>query len=191
MDHRHETQPCCNGWDVARRRIEYIADRMRSTRLQVYGEHIAWQRQLDNVDKSRRRLPVLQPTRTDHPAARHLDVWRHVIQGGTQVSPLHQIQRRHRLHLPTRLMQRDTVILRRLLWPAGRLPSFSVPPMITSDFNIHFDDTTDLAENSNLLHRLSITSPSLSMKNDPWKGHGYSHVTNFRLLHLLKYLWNI
>ena len=92
--------------------------------------------------------------------------------------------------LPTRLVQRDTVVLRRLLQPAGAPVTFSVPLMIASYFNVHVNDTIDLAENSNLVHRLSIISPSLSMTNDPRKGHGYGHVTNFRLLHPLKYLRN-
>jgi len=35
MDYRHETQPRRPGRDVARRRVEPAADRVRSTRLQV------------------------------------------------------------------------------------------------------------------------------------------------------------
>ena len=60
VDYRHEAQPRRPGRDVARRRVEPAAHRVRSTRLQVRGERTASQRQLDNVDKSRRRLLVLR-----------------------------------------------------------------------------------------------------------------------------------
>ena len=116
MDHQHEAQPRCPGRDVARRCVEPVADRVHSTWLQVRGERTALRRQLDNVDKSRRRLPVLRAVaaRTDHPAARLLDV-----QGRCRFHSPHQIQRQCHRHLPTRLVQRDTVVLRRLLRPTG------------------------------------------------------------------------
>ena len=60
VDYRHEAQPRRPGRDVARRRVEPAAHRVSSTRLQVRRECTASQRQLDNVDKSRRRLLVLR-----------------------------------------------------------------------------------------------------------------------------------
>jgi len=100
---------------VARRRVEPAAHRVRSTRLQVRGECTASQRQLDNVDKSRRRPLVLRAVAALRPAARLLDV-----RGRCRVPPPRQFQRRRRrCRLPTRLVQRDTVVLRRLLRPAG------------------------------------------------------------------------
>ena len=186
MDHGHEAQPCCPGRDVARRCVEPVADHVHSTRLQVCGECTASQRQLDNVDKSRRRLPVLWTVAPcmDHPAACLLDV-----QGRCHCPPPHQIQRHRHRHLPTMLMQRDTVVLWQLLWPAGA-PVDVLSAAGDRRWLQHPRRRRDqLSRNSNLVHRLSI-SPSLPMTNDPCKGHGYGHVTNFRLLHPLKYLWN-
>jgi len=104
---QHEAEPRGPGGDVARRHVEPAAYRVRSTRLQVRGERTALQRQLVNVDKSRRRLLVLRAvaTRTDRLAPLLLDV-----RGRCRVSPPRRIQRRRR-RLPIRLVQRNAVIL--------------------------------------------------------------------------------
>ena len=100
-----------------------LSHRVRSTRLQVRGECTASQRQLDNVDKSRRRLLVLRAVAacTGRPAARLLDV-----RGRCRVPPPRRFQRRRRRRLLTRLVQRDAVVLRRLPQPAAAPSTLSV-----------------------------------------------------------------
>ena len=104
MDYRHEAQPRRPGRDVARRRVEPAAHRVRSTQLPVCGECTALQRQLDNVDKSRRRLPVLRAVAayTGRPAARLLDV-----RGRCRVPPPRRFQRRRRLPTMARATRRS------------------------------------------------------------------------------------
>ena len=142
MDHQHEAQPRCPGRDVAGRCVEPVADCVHSTWLRVRGERTALRKQLDNVDKSRRHLPVLRAVaaRTDHPAARFstfkvVAAFIHRIRFNTNVIVIYRPGSCN----VTQSFFNDFCDL------LERLSTFSVPLMIISDFNIHVDDTTDLS----------------------------------------------
>jgi len=45
-------------------------------------------------------------------------------------------------------------------------------------------------QTSNFVHGLSTRSTNLRMANCPLSGHGQGHVTDSRISHPLKYLWN-
>jgi len=55
-------------------------------------------------------------------------------------------------------------------------------PIFAFGTAIHSSVTGNL-ETSNLVHWLTIASPTLPMKNLPWKGRGQGQLTRFRCLH--------
>jgi len=120
--------------DVRRQQDECRSDVQKSKRIKkvtltnnvkITQEHLSMrQPQAAKAARQRRQITLVLravAARTDRPAARLIDV-----RGRCRVPSPRRFQRRRRRRLPTRLVQRDAVVLRRLPQPAAAPSTLSV-----------------------------------------------------------------